>query len=36
MFKDRKRGYFYALDMSNVQPIADCLHVYNVDNTRNH
>ena len=28
---------FYALDMrQNAQPVVDCLHVYNVDNTRNH
>jgi len=38
MFEDDgETGYFYALDMrQNAQPVVDCLHVYNVDNTRNH
>ena len=38
MFEDDgETGYFYALDMrQNAQPIVDSLHVYNVDNTRNH
>ena len=38
MFEDDgETGYFYALDMrQNAQPVVDYLHVYNVDNTRNH
>ena len=38
MFEDDgETGYFYALDMrQNAQPVVDCLHVYNADNTRNH
>ena len=38
MFEDDgETGYFYALDMrQNAQPVVDCLHVYNVDNTRNY
>ena len=38
MFEDDgETGYFYALDIrQNAQPIVDSLHVYNVDNTRNH
>ena len=32
-----KPAIFYALDMrQNAQPVVDCLHVYNVDNTHNH
>ncbi|VTM24512.1 Uncharacterized protein conserved in bacteria [Stutzerimonas stutzeri] len=38
MFEDDgQTGYFYALDMrQNEQPIADMLHVYNVDSASNH